>query len=516
MAAADIGLGNWFARRTLQTPDRQALTFEGVTRSYAQMQDAIDRLAAALKAAGLCCGDRVGFLGLNQPLYFDLLFAAARLGAIFVPLNFRLTGPELDYIINDAGIHTLVVDGPHRPIIDGIRERLCCQLYLSADGAAPDWQPVSKFVQPAAPLTGAEPTADEDIAVIMYTSGTTGRPKGVMLTHGNLWWANINSMLATDFSETDIAIVMAPLFHIGGLNTGALATWQNGGHIILHRSFDPERFVADVAHYRVTATFAVPAMLLFISQLPGFESADLSSLRLIACGGAPAPEPLLRLYNARGIPLNQGYGLTETAPSGTWMGNDFALAKLGSAGRAAFFVDLRIVGPDGRTPLGPGERGEIVMRGPQIMRGYWNKPEATAEAIDPEGWFHSGDIGYLDDDGFLFICDRLKDMIISGGENIYPAEVETVLYGHDAIGEVAVFGEPSEKWGESVTAVAVLKPGASLDLEELRSWATERLARYKLPTRLEIIDALPRNPAGKVLKFELRDRFVVLPEDQAQ
>ena len=507
MANADIGLGSWFSRRVRQTPDRPALTFEGATRSFAQMQDAIDRLAAALKAAGICRGDRIAFLGLNQPVYFDLLFAAARLGAIFVPLNYRLTGPELDYIINDAGVHTLVVDGPHRPVIDGIRARLCCRLYLSADGPAQGWQPVSDFVGNTPPLLEGEATADDDIAVIMYTSGTTGRPKGVMLTHGNLWWANINAMLGADFSQNDISIVMAPLFHIGGLNTGALGTWQKGGHIILHRSFDPARFLADVAQYRVTGTFAVPAMLLFISQHVEFATADLSSLRLISCGGAPAPEPLLQLYSARGIPLNQGYGLTETAPSGTFLGNDFALAKLGSAGKAAYFVDLRIVGEDGRTPLGAGERGEIIMRGPQIMRGYWNKPDATAAAIDPEGWFHSGDIGYLDEDGFLYICDRLKDMIISGGENVYPAEVEAVLYAHAAIAEIAVLGEPSEKWGETVTAVAVLKAGTSLDLDELRDWATERLARYKLPTRLEIIDALPRNPAGKVLKFELRDRF---------
>ncbi len=507
MTNADIGLGSWFSRRTRETPDRPALSFEGATRSFAQMQCDIDRLATALRRDGVCRGDRVAFLGFNQPALFDLMFAAARLAAIFVPLNFRLTGPELDYIINDAGVHTLVVDGPHRPVIDGIRGSLCCRRYLSADGAAPDWLPVTEFAADANPLPQGEATAEDDIAVIMYTSGTTGRPKGVMLTHGNLWWANVMGMLSTDVSADDIAIVMAPLFHIGGLNVTPLVAWQKGGHVILHRSFDPARFLADVAHYRVTSTFAVPAMLLFISQQPDFASADLSSIKMIACGGAPVPEPLLRLYNTRGVPLNQGYGLTETSPAGTFLGNDFALAKLGSAGKPAFFVDLRIVGEDGRTPLPPGERGEVIMRGPHIMRGYWNKPEATAAAIDPEGWFHSGDIGYVDADGFLYICDRLKDMIISGGENIYPAEIEAVLYGHHAIAEVAVIGEPDAKWGESVTAVAVLKTGADLDLETLREWAAQLLARYKLPTRLAVIDALPRNPAGKVLKFELRERF---------
>ncbi len=507
MATADIGLGSWFSRRTRQTPQRPALTFEGVTWTYAEMQDRIDRLATALRAAGACRGDRLAFLGANQPVYFELLFAAARLGAIFVPLNYRLTGPELDYIINDAGVHTLVVDAAHRPIIDGIRSRLGCRLYLSADSAADGWQPIADLTRDAAPLAQGEATVEDDIALIMYTSGTTGRPKGTMLSHGNLWWSNIMGQLGSDVSENDISLVMAPLFHIGGLNVTPLTAWQKGGHVILHRAFDPARFLTDVLQYRITTVFAVPAMLLFISQQPDFATADLSSLRLILCGGAPVPEPLLRLYNARGVPLNQGYGLTETAPAGTFLNNDFALAKLGSAGKPQFFVDLRIVGEDGRTPLGPGERGEVIMRGPNIMRGYWNKPEATAAAIDPEGWFHSGDIGYLDDDGFLYICDRLKDMIISGGENIYPAEIEAVLYGHDAVAEIAVFGEPSERWGESVTAVAALKPGASLELEELRAWATERLARYKLPTRLEIVVALPRNPAGKVLKFELRDRF---------
>ena len=507
MARADIGLASWFGRRVVQTPDRPALTFEGATRSYREMGHAIDRLASALRAGGVCKGDRVGFLGLNQPVYFDLLFAAAKLGAIFVPLNFRLTGPELDYIINDAGVHTLVVDAPHRPVIDGIRASLCCRRYLSADVAADGWPTVAEFVGDAAPLATTEPASEDDIAVIMYTSGTTGRPKGAMLTHGNFWWANINGALGADVSEKDVSLVMAPLFHIGGLNVTPLSCWQKGGHVLLHRSFDPGRFLADVAAWRVTTSFAVPAMLLFVSQHPDFTGADLSSIRVIMCGGAPVPEPLLRLYNARGIPLNQGYGLTETAPSGTYLGPDFALAKLGSAGKPMFFVDLKIVGEDGRTPLGPNERGEVVMRGPNIMRGYWNKPEATAAAIDAEGWFHSGDIGYLDDEGFLYICDRLKDMIISGGENIYPAEVEAVLYDHPAIAEVAIFGEPDAKWGESVTAVAALKPGETLDLETLRAWATERLARYKLPTRLEIVAALPRNPAGKVLKFELRDRF---------
>jgi fatty-acyl-CoA synthase len=220
------------------------------------------------------------------------------------------------------------------------------------------------------------------------------------------------------------------------------------------------------------------------------------------------PEPLLHLYAKRGLPINQGYGLTETAPMVTFLTSEFGAAKVGSAGKPGFFVEVALAGADGKFLAEPGARGEVLTRGPNVMKGYWNKPEASAAAIDAAGWFHTGDVGYFDADGFLFICDRVKDMIITGGENVYPAEVEAVLYAHPAIAEVAVLGQPDEKWGEAVVAVTALKPGASLHLEELRGWASERLARYKLPSRLELVEALPRNPAGKVLKFELRKRFV--------
>jgi fatty-acyl-CoA synthase len=253
--------------------------------------------------------------------------------------------------------------------------------------------------------------------------------------------------------------------------------------------------------------FAVPAMLLFLSQQPDFASADLSSLETMVCGGAPVPEPLTRLYAERGIPINQGYGLTETAPFVTFLAPEWGMAKLGSAGKPPMFSEVRLVDANGRDVAQPRTNGEVITRGPNIMKGYWNNPDATAAAIDAEGWFHTGDVGYFDEDGFLFIADRLKDMVISGGENVYPAEVESVLYEHPAIGEIAVIGLPDSQWGEAVVAIVALKQGANLDLDELRSFASDRLARYKLPRRLEIVTALPRNPAGKVLKFELRARF---------
>jgi fatty-acyl-CoA synthase len=250
--------------------------------------------------------------------------------------------------------------------------------------------------------------------------------------------------------------------------------------------------------------FGVPAMFQFMAQHPDFEATDLSSLRTLICGGAPCPEPLLKAYAGRGVPIQQGYGLTETAPMVTFLAPEYALAKLGSSGRPPLFTELRLIDSERAEITAPHVNGEICVRGPNVMAGYWNRPDATAEAIDADGWFHTGDVAYLDEDGFLYICDRVKDMIISGGENIYPAEVESVLDGHPAIAEVAVVGAPDERWGETVVAVAALKPGAELTLEDVRDFAGRSLARYKLPRRLQLVDALPRNPTGKILKYELR------------
>jgi fatty-acyl-CoA synthase len=248
-------------------------------------------------------------------------------------------------------------------------------------------------------------------------------------------------------------------------------------------------------------------MFLFMSQHPAFEGTDLTSVRLFICGGAPVPEPLIKLYNGRGIPIQQGYGLTETSPSVSFLSDEFALSKIGSAGRPSFLNDIRLTAPNGLVVTEPLERGEICVSGPNVMKGYWNRPDATAAAIDAEGWFHSGDLGYLDEDGFLYIVDRVKDMVISGGENVYPAEVESVLYQHPAVAEVAIIGLPDERWGEIVVAVVALKEGNDLTLDQLRDFAGSSLARYKLPSRLEVVEALPRNPAGKVLKFELREQL---------
>jgi fatty-acyl-CoA synthase len=309
-------------------------------------------------------------------------------------------------------------------------------------------------------------------------------------------------------------LVCAPLFHIGGLNVTTLVTLQKGGQIVLMPTFDPAEALRLIAEHKITTMFGVPAMFLFMSQRPEFADTDLSSVRNFVCGGAPVPEPLIRLYGDRGIPFAQGYGLTETAPLALVLRTDEVGVKIGAAGNQVLpLSDVRLVDIDNQ-PVPAGVRGEICVRGPQVMAGYWRNPEATAAVIDAQGWFHTGDIGQADDEGYIWVLDRVKDMVISGGENVYPAEVEDVLYGHPAVAEVAVLGTPHEKWGEAVTAVVALRPGASLELEELRDHARGKLAAFKLPIRLEFIDALPRTQSGKVVKYQLRERLS--PQRDAQ
>ena len=496
-----VGLANWFSRRASRTPTRKALHFEGRAWSYAQMQAEIELCAARLAALGVGRGERVAFLGLNQPMFFFVLFASARLGAIFVPLNFRLTGPELAFMIEDCAAAALIVDAHLAPTIAPMRERLTTlKAWLPAETEA-------EWTQATPPPIEEFASDEDDVAMIMYTSGTTGRPKGAMLTHGNFWWNNVNQLLSSDLQLDDVTLTAAPIFHIGGLNVLTLATFEKGGLVVLHRAFDPGRALADIAAHRITTMFGVPAMFLFMSQHPDFQSTDLSTVRTLIVGGAPCPLPLLKTYSGRGVQMQQGYGLTETAPMVSLLAPEYGESKSGSAGHAPLFTDIKVIDAEGRAIDAPRVAGEVLVRGPNVTKGYWGLPEATRLAIDGDGWFHTGDGGYFDEDGFLFISDRIKDMIITGGENVYPAEVESALMRHPAIGEAGVIGEPDPQWGEAVVAVVALKAGQTLTLEELRAFAGEHLARYKLPRRLEIVSALPRNATGKILKYQLRQTF---------
>lgn len=501
---AEPNLANTLFHRADLNPESTALIFEEQRLTYAEFSDRVRRQATLLRENGVCVGDRVAFLGLNQPAFLESLFATNAIGAIFVPLNFRLTAEELSFIINDAGVHTLICDDALQGVIEAVREQLCCRHYFSAESTFSDWKPLLQLRAAAEPLASVLSVGVHHVSVIMYTSGTTGLPKGAMLTHGNLMWNNINTSFAFGSSRDDVILTVAPLFHIGGLNVMTLHSFVLGSTLVLMRKFEPDAVLKAFDKYKITHMFGAPAMFLFMSQHESFGDTDFSQVKTFVCGAAPPPESLLALYSGLGVDFCQGYGLTETAPFASLLAPEWAISKIGSVGQAPLYTNLKIVDTNNQT-VSAGERGEICISGPNVMKGYWNRPGATAAAIDSAGWFHSGDIGYFDEDGFLFICDRLKDMVISGGENVYPAEVESVLYKHESIAEVAVIGLPDGKWGEAVTAVAVLHDGKELSIEELREFAGTQLARYKLPLHLHLIDALPRNPAGKVLKFVLKE-----------
>lgn len=505
--SACLGLATWLRRVAARYPERPALSCDDETWTYAQLQHHVERFASVLSQGGVASGARVAYLGFNDPHFLLALFACARLGAILVPLNFRLSGPELAFIVKDSAPHTLVADGAHRGIIDTVRSELPCERYLTIEAqAAPGWENLPAL---QAALQGPPPpeeeTVPDDVALVMYTSGTTGHPKGAMLTHGNFWSNNLNAHHSLSLRTDDVLLNFAPLFHVGGLCAITLPGLQMGAHVVLQRGWDPDAVLEAVPARRVSVSFAVPSMLLFLSQHPGFEAADLSSIRCITVGGAPMPESLLQRYEALGIAVIQGFGMTETTSTVSLLSPDRAHAKLGSSGTAALLCETRLADGEGRTITEPQVRGELCVRGSNVMLGYWGRPDATAQAFDDEGWFHTGDVAYMDEEGFLYICDRLKDMVISGGENVYPAEVEAVLYQHPDIAEAAVIGAPDPQWGERVVAVVALKPGAGMTLEALQSFARSRLAGYKLPRELRLVEALPRNPTGKVLKARLRE-----------
>jgi fatty-acyl-CoA synthase len=472
------------------------------------MQRRIEQVAFELKEGGLNFGDRVAYIGFNHPLMLVTLFAAARIGAVFVPLNYRLSLAELIAIVEDANAHTLIADEQHALRIDGARHHLPCKRYLILGATTVSWEAVPLFAteELAAPLP--TPAASGDLVLLLYTSGTTGKPKGVTVSNGNIWTSIIDAILTHNFKSSDVTLNAAPLFHAAGLCTMSLPTLMAGGHLILQRGFDVPNYLLALEKYHVTVSLMVPAMMLSMSRHESFATVDLSAMRLLVTGAGPVPEPLLDTYNARRIPVSQGYGMTESTSAVTILDSGHAVRKLGSCGRPTLLIDMRLIDSESRVITQPYVRGEVCLRGSSITRGYWNRPLETAAAFDSEGWFHSGDGAYFDEDGFYYICDRIKDMIISGGENIYPAEIENVLYEHPAISELAVIGSPDARWGERVIVVAVLKSGASLSLEELVRFAEPRLARYKLPQELHLVEVLPRTSTGKLIKTELRQRFV--------
>ncbi|MBX7431882.1 long-chain fatty acid--CoA ligase [Mycobacterium sp. Y57] len=503
------GIGTWVSRRAHRSGDRIALIDGDRRITYAEFDRRTDQLARALRDIGVRQGDRVAALLVNGAAFLETMFASAKLGAVFVPINFRLAPPEVTYLLADSGADVFVWSGELSPLaraaISGEGVRVRTRVVVGgepADGET-DFEEM---------LAGGEPravgisVAGTDLCCLMYTSGTTGRPKGVMLTHDNLLWQVINSLtLGRGLRETDRTVTVAPLFHIGALGVHTLPLLYVGGTNTILPSFDPAKTLATMARERVTVQFLVPAMWAALMAVSDFDSYDLSALELAITGGAPCPLPVLDYFQGKGVPFQEGFGMTETAPGVSVLDADHIKEKQGSIGRALFHVETRIVDQhDHDVPI--DEVGELVVRGPNVFAGYWGLPEATAEAFRG-GWFHTGDMGRMDAEGFITLVDRKKDMIISGGENVYPIEVEQVLYRHPAVREVAVVGVPHTKWGESPIAVVALKDSAQATADELIGYARERLAHFKCPTRIEFVPELPRTATGKVVKTTLRKQY---------
>ncbi|MFD9701089.1 long-chain fatty acid--CoA ligase [Lentzea sp. NPDC059081] len=470
------GLGSWPHRRARMAPKREAFTYNGISTTYGELAVRTTRLAWRLRELGVRDGDRVAYLGPNHPSFAETMFAAHQLGAIFVPLNFRLTPAEVGYQLADSGAHVVVHATSH--VVDHPRA-------VSLD-TYEDWLAGGSEEMIDVPVDISAP------ALILYTSGTTGRPKGAVLTHANLLWNTVNLMIGIDLAVDDVALVAAPLFHVAALSQILLPTFIKGGHCVITPRWDVDVCLDLVERHGVTLMFGVSTMFADVVASPRWPAADLSSLRVLLCGGAPVPDALIRAYQDRGLVFCQGYGLTETAPGATFLEAADSVARAGSAGTPVFFGDLRLA-----------ETGEIEVQGPNVTPGYWNNPDGTAAAFTSDGWFRTGDVGRLDD-GHLYVLDRVKDMFISGGENVYPAEVENVLTGHPDVAEVAVVGVPDERWGEVGRAFVRLHDGASADAAGLREFLLPRLAKYKIPVHFDVVTSLPRTGSGKVLKPELR------------
>jgi len=486
-------------------PERAALIFGQRSLSYGELDARSNQVAQALAADGVGPQDRVAFLDKNSPEFFEAVFGAAKLNAVLCPVNWRLAPPEAAYVINDADVSLLIVGEELLPMLDAMRADLSAVKKVVIIGRDyEDWLGAQPAVDP-----GLSPVP-EAIALQFYSSGTTGLPKGVMLSNAALFAGIAANNTSLVFSERSVNLVAMPLFHVSGGAWGLVGLY-NGCPNVLLREVDPAEVIRCIVEYGITHAVLVPAVIQFLLMLPQARTADFSSLELLVYGASPISEEVLRDALATfGCKFLQAYGMTETSggcvllqpedhdPDGPFT------HRLRAIGKAGPGTEVKVVDPGTLTAVPVGVVGEILVRSPQNMTGYWKLPEATAETILGDGFLRTGDAGYFDEDGYLYIHDRVKDMIISGGENIYPAEVENALMSHPGVADVAVIGVPDERWGETPKALVVPVPGTTVDEADLIAFARTRLAGYKCPTSVELIDVLPRNPSGKVLKRQLR------------
>ena len=500
------------ATRANLTPNREALydVTSGIRYTYAQLNERACRAANFLRAKyNIVKGDRVSILAHNGLAYVDLLFGLGKLGAILAPLNWRLTSRELTYIVNDSGPKVLIVGPEFVPVYEEMCGQVKIESVIALEGAqVAGAESYERLLDQAEVSEPTRPVIEEDDAwCILYTSGTTGRPKGAVLPHRQVLWNAINTVISWGLSEKDVSPILTPMFHSGGLFVFLVPLFYAGGRIVLARNFDADASLKLIVDEKCTVILGVPTLFQVWMNSPHFAETDFRHIHFFISGGAPCPPSLIEAWNkAKGLAVRQGYGLTEVGVNCFSMTDEDALRKRGSVGKPIFHSQMRLVDADGQdVPV--GETGELIIKGKHVCAGYWNNPEATAQSL-VDGWFHTGDMARQDEEGYFYIAGRFKDMIISGGENVYAAEVEAVFREHEAVADAALIGQPDEKWGEVGLMIVACKPNQLASAEELLKFCQGRLAKYKIPKRVQFVEALPYSPYGKVIKAELREKFV--------
>jgi acyl-CoA synthetase (AMP-forming)/AMP-acid ligase II len=496
-----INIGKILANRAYLSPGLEAFSGADYRFNFREADRRANRFGSFLKAKGLVSGNRIAVLCKNNEHAATALFGAAKIGVITLMLNWRLQVPELAYILNDSGAALLIYDQEFAPAVDALKQQTEVKNYLSVEPGNKD-NDFEKALACASPAEPAYEGSGSDPAVLMYTSGTTGRPKGVMLTHDNLFWASIGLTHTIDWAYKYRFLSVAPLFHIGGL-APIFGNVHSGCTTFFVSAFDPVKIWDVIVDEKINFMMSVPAMLQFMLWAPDISKKDLSALKHIVCGGSAVPQSLIATYDQMGIKVEQVYGITEYSGAVTFWTPDMGMEKSNSAGKTVFHGRVKILRPESDEEMPTGEVGEICCFGPQVFKGYWNNPEATS-AVVGKGYYRSGDMGKIDPDGFLYVVDRLKDMIISGSENIYPAELEQVLMNHPGIADVAVVGKADAKWGEIPVAFVVKKADAVVTPEEIISHCRKNLAAYKCIKEVQFVQVIPKNSLGKVLKKELR------------
>jgi fatty-acyl-CoA synthase len=499
-------LGRWTTDRAIATPARVAIDDRGVILSYAELDRRASALAERLLDAGYGVGDRIATLTGNSSDHVVLFFACAKAGLVLVPLSWRLSPREIAMQLEGADPSLLVVEAEFEALGHAALERLLLPMPITEFGIRGIERTVAAPHRSRVELALHREVRDDDPLLIMFTSGTIDRPKGAILTHANCFWTNLSLSRTAEITSRDVVLAFMPQYHVGGWNVQPLLAWWTGATVVLERTFDAGRVLSLIPARKVTIMMGVPTNYLMLAEHPDFATTDLSTLAHAIVGGAPMPEPLLRTWHARGVALTQGYGLTEASPNVLCLPDEDARAKVGLAGKPYPHLQVELVDPvTGARVEGPGA-GELVVRGPGVFPGYFRDPEGDAVALRG-GWLHTGDLVRRDAEGYYQIIDRIKDIYISGGESVAPAEVEAVLFEHPAVADAAVIGVPDERWGEVGIAHVVLRTGIASDEEQLHEFCATRLARYKLPRRILVIESIPRSSGNKVLRRVLLARW---------